>query len=180
MLAHIFTGEPFKSVSYYFFFETLSHVVNECSPFSEHQQIEMQYHCLLNLTRLELFLIPYGYHCMNFGDQDKQSCRVSAKNLNSQLTRCKLTWKFTANSFWSHSSTSHRTHKMISQLWPSCKSSVSLHLTPWACCDLFVRSTDALIMQWLQCDHCDVTGNLTVRHSGESTLSMVLAHTFTG
>ena len=70
------------------------------------------------------------------------------KNLSSQLTRCKLTWNLMANSFWSHSSASQRTRKKISQLWPSCESSVSLHLTLWACCDLFVRSTDELTKQW--------------------------------
>ena len=69
------------------------------------------------------------------------------KNLSSQLTHCKLTWKLTARSFWSHSSTSKCTQEMISQLWPSRESSMSLHLTPWACCDLFVRSTDELSLQ---------------------------------
>ena len=32
----------------------------------------------------------------------------------------------------------------------------------------------------MQCDHCDLTVNLMVRHSCESTVSMALAHTFTG
>ena len=75
------------------------------------------------------------------------SYAIPVKNLSSQLTHSKLTWNLMASSFWSRSTTSQRTHEMISQLWPSCESSVSLHLTPWVCCDLFVRSTDELSMK---------------------------------
>ena len=36
------------------------------------------------------------------------------KNLSSQLTHCKLTWKLTASSFWSHLSTSQLINQMMS------------------------------------------------------------------
>ena len=47
----------------------------------------------------------------------------------------------------------------------------------WGHPDLIGRSQDEFSMQWWQ---CDLTVNLTVRHSGESTVSMGLAHPFTG
>ena len=50
----------------------------------------------------------------------------AVKNLGSQLTHRKLTRKLTASSFWSHSSTSQRTHKMGS----NCELAVS---PPWVC-----------------------------------------------
>ena len=59
----------------------------------------------------------------------KIPCKNPVKNLSSLLPHCKLTRNLTASSFWSHSSTSQCTHEMISQLWPSCESSMSLHLT---------------------------------------------------
>ena len=48
------------------------------------------------------------------------------KNLSSQLTHCKLTWKLMAISLWKHSSTSQLTHELISH----CDLAVSL---PWVC-----------------------------------------------
>ena len=56
------------------------------------------------------------------------------KNLSSQLTHCKLIWKLTASSFWSHSTTSQLTHETISP----CDLAVS---PPWVGiwhCDLAV------------------------------------------
>ena len=61
-------------------------------------------------------------------------------------------------------------------LWPCCESSESLHLTPWACCDLFARSTNELTMQLQQWARCDLTVNLTVGHSGESSECGVSLH----
>ena len=105
---------------------------------------------------------------------------TSVKNLSSQLTQCKLTWNLMVSSFWSRSSTSQCIHEMISQLWPPGESPVSCISHRWACCDLFVRSTVELSKLWQQCDHYDLTINLTVTHSWWVHCELALAHIFTG
>ena len=76
-----------------------------------------------------------------------------------------------ASSFWSHSSTSQRTHKMSSH----CELAVS---PPWVCNS---HHELAVSYSWDQsmsspCSgsssltHCDLTANLTVGHSGEPTI----------
>ena len=59
---------------------------------------------------------------------------------------------------------------------------ICLQLTPWACCEPFMRSPDhhAVVAVSSLWSHCDFTVNLTMRHSGGPTVSMALAHTFTG
>ena len=54
------------------------------------------------------------------------SAAFPVKNLSSLLTHCKLTWKLTATSFWSHSSTTQLTHETISH----CDLAVN---PPWVC-----------------------------------------------
>ena len=51
----------------------------------------------------KLFLINFNF---------SRSCPV--KNLSSQLIHCKLTLRLTASSFWGHSFSSRRTHKLTS------------------------------------------------------------------
>ena len=85
------------------------------------------------------------------------------KNLNSQLTHCELTLKLMVSSFWSHSSTSKRTHKMS----PQRDLTVS---PPWVCnsqCEL------AVSYLWDEPMSSPCSG------SSELTVSMALAHTFT-
>ena len=79
----------------------------------------------------------------------------------------------TVASFWGHSVSSQWTHKTSSH----CVLSVSLQLTPWACSELFVISSQwahhAVAALWvgLLLDHCvsslwSLTVYLTVRYSG--------------
>ena len=68
--------------------------------------------------------------------------------LSSQLTHCKLTWNLTAKLILKPLIYLPVNSQHDLTLWPCCESSVSLHLTPWACCDLFMRSTDLLTMLW--------------------------------
>ena len=69
---------------------------------------------------------------------------IPVKNLSSQLPDSKLRWNLTASSLLQHTQRrwSHSCDLLVSE------SSVSLHLPPWACCDLFVRSTIELSKLW--------------------------------
>ena len=61
----------------------------------------------------------------------------AVKNLSSQLTHSQLTLELTESSFWGHLVSLQWIHKMSSH-W---ELAMCLQLTPWACCELFVRSS---------------------------------------
>ena len=85
------------------------------------------------------------------------------KNLSSQLTHCELTWKLTASTFWGHSSSSQRTHKM-SLLWAICEinqwanhavaavSSLWCHCLPHG--EIFRLSSLCFLSQTITCQLC--------------------------
>ena len=113
------------------------------------------FNCIFKLTCLWCCFIMVDGQFLPFLPPHRSEGRppLPVKYLSSQLTHCKFTWNLTASSFWSHSSASQRTHEMISQLWPSCESSVSLHLTPWAWLWPICEINHAVVAVWsLWCD----------------------------